>query len=218
MVAQQKDIVHHVPGTQRGREDNFSEKKHVFKQQAILLESPQLISTHIDNGENSSGYSSDSNEVVSDTSVNRSDGKEKKRGGWKRSRSKHKRWSRSWKKRRKFELKESGDVSQNESDVGWLLEGSAYIGQRVRRSILDEEGEEVGYGKGNIVGWMPAEKSEFICPASGKPAPLWHLVYDEVCENDIRCDNILFPNKRQDRLKPASVRNLEPLVVVIGEP
>ena len=53
---------------------------------------------------------------------------------------------------------------------------------QVRRSILDAQGDEVGYGKGRIVGWLPASQSEFVNERTKRPAALWHVVFEEICE------------------------------------
>ena len=59
--------------------------------------------------------------------------------------------------------------------------------EQVRRSILDASGDEVGYGKGSVVGWLPAEQSDFVDERTNRPAALWHVEYVEVCENLCRC-------------------------------
>jgi hypothetical protein len=189
MVAVQNDIVENVSETAKGRENSIGKRKYDHEQQ-ILIKQQQLISSQLQNGESTSDRGSDSNEAISDTSMNQADGKESKRG-WKRFRAKHRPWSRTsvWKKRRKMKSLDDSDRSQPENENGWLTEGSPYVGKRIRRSILGDEGDEVGYGKANVIGWMPADMSDFICKKTGKPAPLWHIVYDEVCENDIRCGN-----------------------------
>ena len=48
-------------------------------------------------------------------------------------------------------------------------------------------GDEVGYGKGSVVGWLPAEQSDFVDERTNRPAALWHVEYVEVCENLCRC-------------------------------
>ncbi len=63
----------------------------------------------------------------------------------------------------------------------WETEGSAYVGQRVRRAVVEDD-IEIGYGKGIVIGWLSAEKSEFISPDKCEPVALWHVVYDEVVE------------------------------------
>ena len=61
--------------------------------------------------------------------------------------------------------------------VGWW---------QVRRSILDKRGDEVGYGKGKIVGWLSAAESDFVNERTKRAAALWHVVFDEVCEKHLR--------------------------------
>ena len=143
---------------------------------------------------NTSEPTSDSNDLASDTSASRREGQNKKKF-YKRHKGKHKPWYKNASaKRRKLEsLNGPDEPPRNENQLNWLVDGSPYVGKRVRRSVLGEDGDEIGYAKGNIVGWLPAEKSDFNCPKTGEPAPLWHLVYDEVCENDIRCCKPLAP-------------------------
>ena len=44
----------------------------------------------------------------------------------------------------------------------------------------------MGYGKGKIVGWLSASQSDFVNERTKRPAALWHVVFDEVCEKHNR--------------------------------
>ena len=56
----------------------------------------------------------------------------------------------------------------------------------MRRSILDKRGDEVGYGKGKVVGWLSAAESDFVNERTKCAAALYHVVFDEVCERHLR--------------------------------
>jgi hypothetical protein len=186
---------HQASDIQNGRGDDLLEAKTQAHQQATVNGHQGMDSNtdfDIENMNAGDGTSNlqDSNDGASDGEECRTEHKGRKRP----LKQKHKRWSktppltkrkRSGSLRRK--VKKTSDPAQNEKPKSdWITRGSPHVGKRVRRAIIDEDGEEIGYGKGNIVGWWPAHKSDFTSPLTGLPAPLWHLVYDEVCENDIR--------------------------------
>jgi hypothetical protein len=76
----------------------------------------------------------------------------------------------------------------------WMREGSKYVGMPVLRYLQDYKGGEAdgceaamedaeegaaAYCKtGVLMGWLPAEQSEFVSEETGRPAALWRLVYD----------------------------------------
>ncbi len=75
-----------------------------------------------------------------------------------------------------------------------MREGSKYVGMPVLRYLQDyrggeadgceaamedaEEGAAAYCKTGVLVGWLPAEQSEFVSEETGRPAALWRLVYD----------------------------------------
>jgi hypothetical protein len=64
-----------------------------------------------------------------------------------------------------------------ETNDEWLSCGSTYVGQRVRRSVVDGSGR-MSAVDGMVRGWLPAELSNFWSDHTGKPAALWRVVYD----------------------------------------
>lgn len=63
-------------------------------------------------------------------------------------------------------------------DDEWLAHGNSYIGQRIRRSVLDGDGRMTAVD-GMVRGWLPAELSNFWSEHSRRPAALWRVVYDK---------------------------------------
>ena len=45
------------------------------------------------------------------------------------------------------------------------------------RSVLCENGSGrvSGFSRGVVVGWLPADESDFVSEETGKPAALWHV-------------------------------------------
>jgi hypothetical protein len=60
----------------------------------------------------------------------------------------------------------------------WMVEGNEYVGRRVRRSVREEE-KIKGAADGEIVGWLPAEKADYISDITHAPVALWHMLYDD---------------------------------------
>jgi len=87
----------------------------------------------------------------------------------------------------------------------WLVEGSKYVGMRVRRNVRGDDGKLVGKGNGMIVGWLPAEKSDFYCRETGLPAALWHVRFDddEVGEEDLEVSEVQAACRDYDQLQAA---------------
>ena len=56
----------------------------------------------------------------------------------------------------------------------WRTEGHEYIDKRIRRPIKGAFGRIVTYSEARIVGWLPAEESDYTNQA-GEAAALWHL-------------------------------------------
>ena len=67
---------------------------------------------------------------------------------------------------------------QQGSESEWRKEGSDYVGCRALRTMLDDNGNPVA-AFGTIVGWLSAEESDFVSEETGKPAALWHMVYND---------------------------------------
>jgi hypothetical protein len=69
----------------------------------------------------------------------------------------------------------------------WITEGSEYVGRRVRRNVRGDDGKLAGWANGSIVGWLPADKSDFYCKETGLPSALWHVRFDdeEIGEEDL---------------------------------
>ena len=63
-------------------------------------------------------------------------------------------------------------------DDEWLAHGNCYIGQRIRRSVMDTNGLMTAVD-GMVRGWLPAELSNFWSDHSRRPAALWRVVYDK---------------------------------------
>jgi len=66
----------------------------------------------------------------------------------------------------------------NDMAGGWMVEGNEYVGKRVRRSVTVEE-KIVGAADGKIVGWLPAEKADYVSDITHAPVALWHVLYDD---------------------------------------
>ena len=52
------------------------------------------------------------------------------------------------------------------------------MGLRVRRTVFAEDSSALGTADGTVVSWVDEAESDFR-DASGAPAPLWRVVYDE---------------------------------------
>eukprot|EP00960_Hanusia_phi_P050952 760518-Hanusia_phi.AAC.2 len=74
-------------------------------------------------------------------------------------------------------------------DSEWWTQGSKFLGRRVRRALYDDAGEQkvVSAADGTIVGWLPAEVSDFVSEYFKVPAALWHVKFDSaaVGEEDL---------------------------------
>ena len=66
-----------------------------------------------------------------------------------------------------------------EIESEWRTEGSAYVGRGILRTV--QEDGQVSEGWGKITGWLSASESDFVND-DGKPAALWHVVFDDVGE------------------------------------
>ena len=61
---------------------------------------------------------------------------------------------------------------------GWSGAGSAWIGRTIFRTIFGADGApSSAWVRGRVVAWLPADRSDFVDTA-GRPAPLWHVVYE----------------------------------------
>ena len=66
----------------------------------------------------------------------------------------------------------------------WRTEGHEYIDKRIRRPIKGAFGRIVTYSEARIVGWLPAEESDYTNQA-GEAAALWHLLWNDGAEEDL---------------------------------
>ena len=82
--------------------------------------------------------------------------------------------------------------SKEEDNAQWCTEGNEHIGKRARRYVFDSRGELTDAADGIIAGWLSKEKSNFFAKP-GKPAALWHLMYDNVMlgEEDLEEHEVL---------------------------
>jgi hypothetical protein len=78
------------------------------------------------------------------------------------------------------------DVDIISSTDEWRREGSEYIGRHILRYLLDDNGRPNGKVLGKIVGWLPAEESDYFSQVTGKAEPLWHVeLEDDAGEEDL---------------------------------
>ncbi len=66
----------------------------------------------------------------------------------------------------------------NDIAGGWMDKGNEYVGKRVRRCLKEEE-KIVGFADGQIVGWLPAEKADYVSDILHAPGALWHVRFDD---------------------------------------
>ena len=55
------------------------------------------------------------------------------------------------------------------------------VGKKIRRSILDDEGDEIGYSICVVVKWIPADISDVFSELSGECVELWQVKPVEYC-------------------------------------
>ena len=81
-----------------------------------------------------------------------------------------------------FDHHNRGGVSPSFIHAGglkWYTNGSSFVGRLARRSILNEWGETEGGANGRVVGWLPSDQSDYVSVQTHRPAPLWHMIYDD---------------------------------------
>ena len=66
-----------------------------------------------------------------------------------------------------------------EDKTNWRSEGSEYIGKRVRRYVFDSRNRLIDAADGVVVGWLDKDESDYLAEATGVPAALWHMTYDD---------------------------------------
>ncbi len=71
-----------------------------------------------------------------------------------------------------------GPVKGTPGGRKWRAWGSRHVGLRVRRTVFAEDSSALGTADGTVVSWVDEAESDFR-DASGAPAPLWRVVYDE---------------------------------------
>ena len=75
-------------------------------------------------------------------------------------------------------VRSTGGGRCNDIAGGWMAKGNEYVGRRVRRSVTEEE-KIVGAADGEIVGWLPAEKADYVSDITHAPVALWRVLYDD---------------------------------------
>ena len=76
------------------------------------------------------------------------------------------------------ETAEGGNDDDKEAE--WRVEGSEYLGRRVRRSVFTDNGLIEGFSHGTVVGWLDAHESDYTSAYNdGAPAALFHVAFDE---------------------------------------
>ena len=75
---------------------------------------------------------------------------------------------------------------------GWLTEGSEFVGRKTRRLVKGDDGKPAGHANGRIVGWLPADISDFVCKETGLPAALWRVEFDDedIGEEDLELHEV----------------------------
>jgi hypothetical protein len=72
---------------------------------------------------------------------------------------------------------------------------AAYIGAKILRLLLGADGTFQGsYLEGTVSGWLPASEADYVSPASGERAGLWHVRYDKVRAVNSRLCPVLLTN------------------------
>jgi hypothetical protein len=66
----------------------------------------------------------------------------------------------------------------------WRTEGHEYLGRRIRRPIKGSFGRVVKFTEARIVGWLPAEESDYKNDKD-QPAALWHILWNDGVEEDL---------------------------------
>ncbi|KAJ1495156.1 hypothetical protein T484DRAFT_1763618, partial [Baffinella frigidus] len=77
---------------------------------------------------------------------------------------------------------ESDEDQEPEADEGeWHITGSVYVNRKIRLEIPEtgryKSGTKIVTGK--IVGWLPAEVSDFVSETTNENAPLWRAKLDD---------------------------------------
>ena len=60
----------------------------------------------------------------------------------------------------------------------WPMQGP-YMLQRVRRVVLNKNGQEVGFSDGTVMGHLPVAQADYISEFTGKPEALWRIKFDD---------------------------------------
>ena len=60
----------------------------------------------------------------------------------------------------------------------WPMQGP-YMLQRVRRAVLNKNGQEVGFSDGTVMGHLPVAQADYISEFTGKPEALWRIKFDD---------------------------------------
>ena len=74
----------------------------------------------------------------------------------------------------------SSRTTQNSiMEQSWHVEGP-HTHKRVRRATLNSSGDVVGFVDGTVVGYLPLELADYTSELTGRPAPLWHIRFDDL--------------------------------------
>ena len=71
-----------------------------------------------------------------------------------------------------------------DEDDKWRTEGHEWIGKRLQRPVKSRFGQTIDHVKAKVVGWLPADESDFYDEAKN-PAPLWHVLWEDGDEEDL---------------------------------
>ncbi len=63
-----------------------------------------------------------------------------------------------------------------------------FVGKKIRRSVLDSEGFEIGYSIGKVVAWIPAGQG-VLSGTTGQPVELWQAKPIEHCLYEVAGSN-----------------------------
>ena len=103
---------------------------------------------------------------------------------------------------------EAKEAEEEEEKTVWRTEGSDYIGKKVRRYVFDARDRLTDAADGVIVGWLSKEEADYLAEASGEPAPLWHMTYDDarIGNEDLEEHEVLEAIELMDQPLPEKVQ------------
>lgn len=100
------------------------------------------------------------------------------------------------------------EEQEEEEKTVWCTEGSDYIGKKVRRYVFDGRDRLIDAADGVVVGWLSKEESDYNAEATGEPAPLWHMTYDDarIGSEDLEEHEVVEAMELMDQELPDKVR------------